>query len=155
MPSLPFHSFLGTGRAGILSLPPSRRITTHAAAAPRSSASILCTYINDSRRRFTRSVRVPGRNAAGSEQRHGDGRGEGQAEQRRAGGGGGGAGGDLLAAEVDHRAVRGLLHAGGLWVLAGVLPAAEKKKRTRAFTRLARGRYNKIHFSTVWQYKSS
>ena len=34
----------------------------------------------------------------------------------------GGAGGELLAAEVDHGAVRGL-HARGLRVLAGVLPA--------------------------------
>lgn len=45
---------------------------------------------------------------------------------RRTGRGGDG-GGELLAAEVDHRAVRGL-HARGLRVLAGVLAARKGVK---------------------------
>ena len=73
---------------------------------------------------FTRSGGGP----AGSEQ-HDGGEGGGREDERRGTGGAdaGVAGGELIAAEVDHAAVRGL-QARGLRVLAGVLPAVKKKQ---------------------------
>jgi len=73
---------------------------------------------------FTRSGGGP----AGSEQ-HDGGEGGGREDERRGTGGAdaGVAGGELIAAEVDHAAVRGL-QARGLRVLAGVLPAVKKQE---------------------------